>query len=391
MTIEQDLNASPDDLARSEHLRQAIIEEMKELPGGLMTFGRFAELSIYGCGPELHGYYTNHSFSPNDVTTIDNADSIGTLAAYGSVGNAIGEIAADELVGFIEGSHFNLIEVGGGNGTLMVNMLAGAAKRLRQHNDRHPLQPVSIDRVPQLLERQRRAVTAAAAKSRRIADPVFIHARIEDVTGPLFPSGVVVSNELLDMLPFEVAVRQTDASVPQLLYVEYADGLLLPVRADAPEELFDEVEATLKRYPQHTLHSFQPRLIETMGKLTSLVETGTIITLDYRPNYEPDVQILRNGVTNARSEHFNFPGLFDISVVPDWQKISRWAISRYGEDCVELELMSDFLEDTDTFAGRLRSLADIVLNKRPGSINNAMIDMMISQLGDNYAALTIRK
>ncbi len=392
MSFADELRATPEDMERSHNLKQAIIAEINDKPGGLMTYGEFVQRSLYGYDEKITGYYTNPSFTPNSAD-MDSANTFGTMVTYPGFGAAIGEKVVMELDGHDDNHTLSIIEVGGGDGTLMVNTIAGASRHLKQMAAKRAINPVMIDRTPQLLNRQREAIGAlvqSGVEGIEVVDPVFIGSRVEEMEWCIRKVGAVVSNELLDMLPFEVAARTGDLT-PGLFFVTVKDGYIAPVFAPASEEFADEADHVLGEHPEKLLQSFQPGLIPAMNSLTNLIDKGMIVTVDYTPGYEPDVQINRNNVQGVPQLEMAYPGLFDISVVPDWAKIVRWAADQYGPENVELDNLGDFILNTPSYDDIYEILPELVKTAAIAETSKNMARRVLMMVLDNYASLLIRK
>ena len=387
MNIQEALKATPADIERSYKLRLAIIDEIRESKDGLMSFGDFAQRSMYGYDADLPGYYTNTNFSPNNPDG-DSSDTFGTAAVYPGVGAAIGEIAVIELAGMIGTNPLTLIEVGGGDGIMMRNMIVGSGKQLQREGLSRTIHPIMIDRTPQLLDRQASAIQEVRVSDNtlRVADPLLVGSRLEDAEMPSQAVGAVISNELLDMLPFEVAC-DIEESVPGMFYVKVVNGKIVPAFAPARSEYMDDAAYTLEKNPHKPLQSFQPTLIESVKQLADLIEQGVIITTDYKAGCEPDVQVMRNGVSGVPLMELQFPGLFDISVVPDWAKIRKWAIAAYGKENVEFESLGSFILSSETHD----DLSKIFPKNRQKKDARELLRQLATMAMGNYDTLLIRK
>ncbi len=380
------LNASAEDLARSDKLHRAIAERIGESPGGVITFGEFVGFSMYGCG-DVPGYYTHDGFAPNDFTNDKN--SFGTMAKDPGFGGAIGEIIAIESMAYLGDNPLEIIEVGGGDGTAMTNIIAGALRQLRGTGHQNGVGVTLIDRAGQLLDRQQNAIQSMTTTER----PLQVHALpadIQNITGPIKAAGAVVSNELLDMLPFEVAFR-SDSVKPKILYVGCNGGELAVTVAPAPDEYQDQAAATLRQNPNAQLKSFQPNLLRVMQNLASLVVKGTIITADYKAGDDLDVQVVRIG---ARSDipliEVDYPGLFDISVTPDWRAVIAWARATHGDSSVAPAKLGDFLLSAPSYNNVWDLLPESLRFNAARTPHIPYEDLLKANL-DNYDALLIRK
>lgn len=385
------LKLTPDDIERASVLKAAIVNEIESSPNGLMTYGTFAERSMYGYGEDIPGYYTQSNFSPNN-TDGRAEDSFGTMVAYPGTGAAVGEIVAietGELLG-IGNDPLTVIEVGGGDGTMMFNLLSGATRIMRADRIKNPIRPIMIDKTAQLLARQKAQVERASASNDQIIDPVFIHTGIENLDFPPQNVGAVVTNELLDMLPFEVAAQLGEPK-PGLMYVRASDGELDFVYEAATDDLADLAADTLRTYPNHAKKSFQPELLTSLEKLVGLILKGVVITMDYGPDAGTDVQVMRSTLTVAQYDQLKYPGLFDISVIPDWNKVTRWGLGKFGARNVESERMDEFIASSESYPDPYSIVSNgmrkrVAANGKEGELRK-IIQFMVS----NYRVVLFRK
>ncbi len=383
------LQATPDDIERAHVLKGAILDEINSLPNGRMTYGTFTERSMYGYGEDAPGFYTQSNFTPNN-TDGRAVDSFGTMVAYPGTGAAVGEIVAIETGELLSNNPLTVIEVGGGDGTMMLNLLSGASKIMRADRINNPIRPIMIDKTAQLLDRQKAQVERARASNNRIADPVFVHSSIEDLDFAPQNVGAVVTNELLDMLPFEVAAQLGEPK-PGLMYVGASDGELDFVYDTATEDLADQAAETLRTYPNATTKPFQPELVPTLEKLSGLILKGVVITMDYGPNAGTDVQVMRGHVSVTQYDQLRYPGLFDISVIPDWNKVTQWGVRKFGVKNVESERMDEFIASSESYADPYRIVSNAMRKGAAAQGKEQEMRRMIQLMSSSYRVVLFRK
>lgn len=354
------------DLARCDTLSVKIANEVAESPGGVITYGEFVSRSLYGYPDDEIGlgYYTQPNFAPNNGLASARADTFTTIGAFPGASRALGEklgtlISPD----IVRGEEIDFIEIGGGDGKITVGVLSELVQTLHTRGKLPRLNVTSIDRTRQLLERQANAVSVLrGTPTNSLVRKALRSHELDDTpietrdAGDAKDKGIVFSNELLDMLPFEVAVRENGAS---LLHVEIGEDGAFDYVFRKPSEEFEELAAkTLERYPDKLLKSFQPELLPTMQRMAGLIASGQFLTLDYGYDDGIDVQIVRNsGEVKRPGVELDFPSAFDISTTPDWERIVEWAYSVYGPDSVAYGSVKDligkskFTTDVSLFTG----------------------------------------
>lgn len=339
------------DLARCDTLAVKIGTEIAESPYGSITYGDFVSRSLYGYPDDETGlgYYTQPNFTPNNSLASARADTFTTIGAFPGASRAIGEkLGALISPDIVRGEEIDFIEIGGGDGKITVGILSELVQTLHARGKLPRLNVTSIDRTNQLLERQAGAVEALRTdpKNTLVRKAMGVHERdntpIELRDGNAKDKGIVFSNELLDMLPFEVAVREKGV---RMLYVEIGEDGAFDYAFRKPSEELEELTAkTLERYPHKLMKSFQPGLIPTMQRMAGLVASGQVLTMDYAYDDNIDVQVVRNSDEVKRpGVELDFPSAFDISTTPDWKRIVEWAKSVYGAESVEYGSVNDLI------------------------------------------------
>jgi SAM-dependent MidA family methyltransferase len=217
--------------------------------GGAVPFSTFVELALYG----PHGFYT-------DPVVSGNAGRRGDFLTAAEVGPLFGAVIARFLdaewkrIG--RPDPFTVVDAGAGPGTLARSVLAarpacGAALRY-----------VAVE-------------VSAVQRARHPAG-------VESVPGlPDEPiSGVVLANELLDNLPFRLAVH--DGSWREVYVVAAPDGSFAEVLS-AP---FDPLPAVLPTSARHGARApLQDAAATWVAQARGIVRHGTVVVLDYaRPS-----------------------------------------------------------------------------------------------------------
>jgi SAM-dependent MidA family methyltransferase len=211
--------------------------------GGMIRFDEFMDLALYGA----HGFYTE----------VGRAGRRGDFITSPEVGPLFGAV----LARWIEAewqrlggpADFTVVEVGAGPGTLARSMIAAWAAN------------------PALQRHRYLAVESSAAQRALHPDGVESLAAVPD--GQL--TGVVVANELLDNLPFRLAV--------------FDDGWRESFVATAPDGRFVEVlrpfETVPTTLPPGAPHGsrapWQQRAAVWVDDMRSRLVAGSVLVIDY--------------------------------------------------------------------------------------------------------------
>ncbi len=217
--------------------------------GGAIPFSTFVDLALYG----PHGFYT-------DPAAAGSAGRRGDFLTAPEVGPLFGAVIARFLDAEWERlgrpDPFTVVDAGAGPGTLARTVLAA-----------HPACAVAWRYV---------AVEVSAAQ--RARHPVEVESVAALPTDPFV--GVVLANELLDNLPFRLAVH--DGAWREAYVVAARDGTFAEVLS-AP---FDPVPAVL---PAVAGHGARAPLLDGaaawVAEARRLVQQGSVVVLDYaRPS-----------------------------------------------------------------------------------------------------------
>lgn len=208
--------------------------------GGPISFHRFMEIALYGA----QGFYA----------TTGSAGRRGDFITSAEVGPLFGAVIARALDGWWremgQPEGFTVVEAGAGPGTLARAILAAAPKCL--DNGRYV------------------AVEVSAAQRARHPDGVESRATLPETA----VTGVVLANELLDNLPFDLAVfdgvwREARVAVDGDRFVE----VLAPM---------DEVPAFLPAKAPHGARApIQTGVRRWLTEATGILEEGRLLLFDY--------------------------------------------------------------------------------------------------------------
>jgi SAM-dependent MidA family methyltransferase len=258
----------------ADELRAAIAAH-----GGAIPFHRFMEIALYG----EHGFYA----------TSGAAGRRGDFITSAEVGPLFGAVIARALDAWWrelgEPDGFTVVEAGAGPGTLARAILAAAPKCLEKG----------------------RYVAVEVSAAQRARHPDGIESRADLPEGPI--TGVVLANELLDNLPFDLVVfdgawREARVTVDRDRFVE----VLTPL-AEVPEFLPSNA-------PHGARAPIQTGVRRWLDETMTLLETGRMLLFDYctpltaQAALSPWRDWLRTYVGHERGGHYLLrPGEQDIT------------------------------------------------------------------------------
>ncbi|MCL4243874.1 MAG: SAM-dependent methyltransferase [Candidatus Dadabacteria bacterium] len=240
--------------ALTEIIKQEIADK------GPMTFERFVELALYH--PD-YGYYTS------------GATRIGKERDYYTspcVHPAFGETVSRFLVkaaAALGGERFTVVEPGAGRGLLASDILGS----LRRH-------------APDIYGRTSYVVIERSAAMMREAEALLgehggrvIYAESLDALGAESVTGVVLSNELMDALPFRRA-RFTGGRLREIM-VALEDGRLAETTSERPAAEIEEYFAWKDDFVEGQEVETNIRSAEYVKDIARVIKKGFALTIDY--------------------------------------------------------------------------------------------------------------
>jgi SAM-dependent MidA family methyltransferase len=289
-------------LSATDDIRRAI-----QSAGGAIPFRRFMELALYGG----HGFYaTGRAGRRGDFLT---SPEVGPL--FGAV---IARFLDAEFERLGRPDPFTMVEAGAGPGTLARAVVAARPEC-----------------APAL-----RYVAVEVSAAQRRNHPPDVESRGEPPPGPI--DGVVLANELLDNLPFRLAVF--DGAWREAYVAEAAGGAFVETLA-AP---IDPVPSVLPSRPPHGARApLQDDAVEWLGAATAIVRTGRVLVIDYARRTTTELATspwrdwLRTYRGHARGGHYlAVPGEQDITAdvaldqlpAPDAVSSQARFLGRWGID-----------------------------------------------------------
>ncbi len=226
----------------------------------------FAEFMAEALGHPEHGYYSRAGLTWGRDGDYETSPEVHPIFGYLWARQVL---ECWERLG--EPSTFALVEVGCGSGAFMRAMLTWL--RARAPRCVAAVRPVMLDGHPNRLADQRANLGSAGFEVEHALTSEWL-ARGERVTG------VVISNEFFDALPVHLVRREGERLVER--YVTVEDGALAFVDGEASTPGIEAYFARLGQRPgEGALAEVGIAAAETMRAITSKVERGYVLSIDY--------------------------------------------------------------------------------------------------------------
>jgi SAM-dependent MidA family methyltransferase len=232
------------------------IRDAIEAAGGAIPFSTFMDMALYG----RHGFYTSGNLGdPGDRSDQGSGGSAGRRGDFltsPEVGPLFGAVLARfldaEWTRLARPDPFSVVDAGAGPGTLARTVLAA--------------RPACAGVL--------RYIAVEVSPAQRARHPADVESRADLPAGPI--DGVVVANELLDNLPFRLAIH--DGAWREAYVTTAADGSFAEVLS-AP---FDPRPAVLPAVAPHGARApLQDVAVTWLDRARSLVGRGSVVVIDY--------------------------------------------------------------------------------------------------------------
>ncbi len=270
MTVPPETHPSADDFALADEF--ALAQQTPLLPvivgrinasGGRITFAEFMGLAL--SHPE-HGYYSRAGLSWGRDGDYETSPEVHPIFGYLWARQIL---ECWERMG--DPSTFALVELGCGSGAFMQAMLTWL--RARAPRCFAAVRPVMLDGHPNRLADQRARLDGAGFEVE--------HALIEEwLQRDERIRGVVISNEFFDALPVHLVRRDGERLLERFVTVE--GGALAWVDGTPSTDAIEEYFARAGVLPgDGAVAAVGLAAVEAMRSITSKVERGYVLTIDY--------------------------------------------------------------------------------------------------------------
>jgi SAM-dependent MidA family methyltransferase len=365
---------SSDALAHSAACAAMLREDIAQ-HGGWVSFAHFMERVLYAPGL---GYYAAgaRKFGPDgDFVTAPELSSL--------FGQCIAQCAADVL----RQTRGDILELGPGSGKLCGDMLT-ELDVLGALPNRYCVLEVSAD----LRERQREAINRL---------PGHLAARVEWLDRlPAAFSGLIVANEVLDVVPLNLVVQRDGAWFERGVGV--ADGAFAwsdrPLRDGVVEAHAETIATRLFQgsVPDGYVLEIAPQVAALTTSLANALQRGALLFIDYgfraAEYYHPERHmgtLMCHYRHRAHGDPFLYPGLQDITAHVDFTAVADAAVGA-GLQLEGYATQAQFLLGAG-LADRLLSarLADAA--ETPKLNNDAQRLVSPAEMGELFKAIAFSK
>jgi SAM-dependent MidA family methyltransferase len=316
---------SPEAAAHSERLQRHIAQAIAAA-GGWIGFDRYMDLALYAPGL---GYYTagarkiGNSLTGGDFVTAPEISPLFGRALATQVAQALTEIAP--------GRPARILEFGAGTGRLARDLLEALAAN-DVPVDRYEIVEVSAD----LRDRQQEVLAQWP-----VAWPG---------TTPREFEGVIIANEVLDVLPVRLFVKRGDGVHERGVASENGAFKFAERAADAVlVDAVREIETAGAPLPDGYVSEIGLTARAWTGHLASILGRGVALLIDYgfprSEYYHPQRRmgtIMCHYRHRAHDDPFWLPGLNDITAHVDWTALAQTAQSS-GLDVLGYAAQARFL------------------------------------------------
>ncbi len=312
----------PDEITTSNKLHEIIKKEVSQNNGSI-PLSQYIELCLYH---KNYGYYHNQLHKFGKMGDFVTAPGISHLFGY-SLGTQI-----DELFNHME--HKNIVELGAGNGQLMIDILSHIGDDI----DTYYVLEISAVLIFEMQQKLQNAHPKYVSKVKWI-DKL-----------PIDFDGVIIANELLDANP-------TDSYI-------YKDDEIYRIDVGCVENKFvytnkkysnDDIKMIIDNLPEITKYNnfiidINLNSLQLMKNIANSLNSGYVILIDYgyceREFYSPKHM---NGTVRGFIHHTKVdnilehpPGLMDITASVNFTAIANAGIAN-GLDLIDYTTQGAFL------------------------------------------------
>jgi SAM-dependent MidA family methyltransferase len=297
------------DPAAAAHSAQlaALIRREIDAAGGWISFDRYMQLALYAPGL---GYYTAGAHKLGDSAAG------GDFVTAPEISALFGQTLAAQVAQVFEHTAHRILEFGAGSGTLARDLLAELA-RCGVAVEQYAIVEVSAD----LRDRQRARLAAHPEVTWLDAPPAGF-------------DGVIIANEVLDVMPVRLFVRDAETARLRVLErgVAWHDGGIVLAERDADASLQSAVhaiEATAGPLRAGYGSEVGPVATAWTAQLAHWLARGVALLIDYgfprREYYHPQRlmgTLMCHYRHHAHADPLWLPGLNDITAHVDFTAVA---------------------------------------------------------------------
>ena len=299
-----------------------LIDKQIKNNGGWLPFSQFMDLALYA--PSL-GYYTSGSLKFGSQGDFITAPEISSF-----FGATLAKTIEPVLTHFVQKKEVSsILEFGAGSGKLCQDILL-YLKDVGQLPDQYLILEVS----PDLIDRQKNRLLDFLSEQQISTQIIWLDHMPNDF------KGVILANEVLDAIPFDLIIWQQGkwhyqvvVSNPKASSPSFSDHWLWQIGAEVPDsELPIYLTQSGTSYPENYVSEIHPRSHAWLSMISQAMTEGVMIAIDYGfPEHEYYHPQRSQGTHIAHHRHqaipdmFYLPGLCDITSHVEFTSLNRIA------------------------------------------------------------------
>ena len=350
--------------AHSERLAALIAREIAEA-GGWLPFDRYMQLALYAPGL---GYYTAGAHKLGD------AAAGGDFVTAPEISPLFGRALAAQVAQVFAQTAPRILEFGAGSGALARDLLAELAQR-GVAVEQYAIVEVSAD----LRDRQRARLAACPQAVWLDAPPAGF-------------DGVIIANEVLDVMPVRLFVRRADAIHERGVVLRDGGFAFAERAADATlADAVREIETAVGPLPEGYGAEVAPLAAAWTAQLGNWLARGVALLIDYgfprREYYHPQRimgTLMCHYRHRAHADPLWLPGLNDITAHVDFTAAAD-AAHGAGLDVLGYTTQAHFLLN----CGLLDLLQRVAPSQRPQRAGEVQRLTSEAEMGELFKVLAV--
>ena len=366
------LSLTPEEIIRSKHLTQKILNAARNTNRQALTFGQFMDLALYD---SEFGYYTAGTRTVGPGGDFITAPEMGNL-----FGRTLASKLAESLSGF--DSPLKLYEFGAGSGKLAVQILHELNKlecRISEY--------AIIELSPVLRNAQQKTVCQI---EKHLGEKVKWY----DHLPPQGMKGIVIANEVLDAMPVELFCMEKNELL-QGFVVESDTGFALEFRNECEADFEASFAALdLPEVTQPYISELHCRAEAWLRTIANHLDCGSILITDYGfPAHEYYHTERSQGTLICHRRHhvlydpLSYIGCQDITAHINFSNLARIAVES-GMEVNGFTSFAAFLVDAGIECGELKNRSEM---EKAQMLNEFIALVTPSEMGEIFKVIEFTK
>ena len=366
------LSLTPEEIIRSKHLTQKILNAARNTNRQALTFGQFMDLALYD---SEFGYYTAGTRTVGPGGDFITAPEMGNL-----FGRTLASKLAESLSGF--DSPLKLYEFGAGSGKLAVQILHELDKlecRISEY--------AIIELSPVLRNAQQKTVCQI---EKHLGEKVKWY----DHLPPQGMKGIVIANEVLDAMPVELFCMEKNELL-QGFVVESDTGFALEFRNECEADFEASFAALdLPEVTQPYISELHCRAEAWLRTIANHLDCGSILITDYGfPAHEYYHTERSQGTLICHRRHhvlydpLSYIGCQDITAHINFSNLARIAVES-GMEVNGFTSFAAFLVDAGIECGELKNRSEM---EKAQMLNEFIALVTPSEMGEIFKVIEFTK